>query len=150
MLGPSPFERRPTMVITFELFMLRNKRVRHDKCVAHGIFPLTNSDFEYCEGKFKVPMLTGDIDLSIDRFSDLEALYSEDIDNWLCNLYFSIRKLKNKNSEDFAKDLFQIEIEDKNCERTYTDTDLMGSEWDENSCIPSEVSPVGSPMPSPR
>lgn len=88
MLGPSPFERRPTMVLVFELFMLRSKRVNHDKCVAHGIFPLTNSDFEYCEGKFKVPMITSDIDLSIDRFSDLEALYAKNIDHWLCNLYF--------------------------------------------------------------
>jgi hypothetical protein len=57
------------MVVSFELFLLRNRQVTHDKVVAHGFFPLCNSDFEFCEGKFKVPMVRGEIDLSIDRFS---------------------------------------------------------------------------------
>lgn len=93
MLGPSPFEARPTMVISFELFMLRSRQVTYDKCVAHGMFPLMNSDFEFVEGKFKVPMIRGEIDLSVDRFQDLEASYANDIDSWMCNLYFSMRRL---------------------------------------------------------
>ena len=124
MLGPSPFERRPTMVITFELFMLRNRQVRHDKCVAHGIFPLTNSDFEYSEGKFKVPMITGDINLSVDRFKDMEAIYTENLDKWLCNLYFEIRKRRSSHDEKFAVDLFPIEsntqLEDKTISSVYS------------------------------
>lgn len=76
MLGPSPLEARPTMVVSFELFMLRSRQVTYDKCVAFGMFPLMNSDFEMVEGKFKVPLIRGEIDLSVDRYSDLEAIYS--------------------------------------------------------------------------
>mmetsp|Transcript_19151 Transcript_19151/g.8914 ORF Transcript_19151/g.8914 Transcript_19151/m.8914 type:complete len:106 (+) Transcript_19151:669-986(+) len=59
---------RPSMVISFELFLLKNARVPYDKIVGHGFFPLLNADFEVIEGMFKVPILRGEIDKTADRF----------------------------------------------------------------------------------
>ena len=111
MLGPSPLEARPTMVVSFELFMLRSRQVTYDKCVAYGMFPLMNSDFQMVEGKFKVPLIRGEIDLSVDRYSDLERIYSSDIDAWMCNLYFSMRRIPTAQDEEFAQDLFPVDLD---------------------------------------
>jgi hypothetical protein len=86
------------MVYTFELFLRRNKQVDHHRAMAYGIFPLCNSKFEIAEGKFKVPMLRGEIDLGLDKFSDTDKLYRRNIDEWLCNLYFSVEKVNQLSS----------------------------------------------------
>lgn len=44
-------------------------------------------------GLFKAPLLRGAVDLSVDKFSKMETRISKDIDNWMCNMYFEIRKL---------------------------------------------------------
>ena len=139
MLGPSPFEARPTMVISFELFMLRSRQVTYDKCVAHGMFPLMNSDFEFVEGKFKVPMIRGEIDLSLDRFTDLEAVYANDIDNWMCNLYFSMRRIPTSQDEKFALDLFPI-YGDADVTITEEDPDPEVHDLDSNGGLSVSVS----------
>jgi hypothetical protein len=58
--------------------------------MAYGVFPVCNSSFNLAEGRFKTPMIRGEIDLNIDKFSDIDKLYRTNIDEWLCNLYFSI------------------------------------------------------------
>jgi hypothetical protein len=86
-------EIRPTMVYTFELFQKKNALVDHHRVMAYGTFPLCDSTFDIAQGKFKVPMLRGEVDRSIDKFADIENLYKTNIDEWLCNLYFSVEKL---------------------------------------------------------
>ena len=59
-----------------------------------GAFPLVNGDFKINEGKFKVPLMHGEIDYNIDAFKSIEGKYRRNIDEWLCNCYMEIKKIE--------------------------------------------------------
>ncbi len=59
-----------------------------------GVFPLVNSDFDLNEGKFKVPLLFGNLDPNMDRYELIEEQMMSDLDNWTANLYFEIERVK--------------------------------------------------------
>lgn len=73
---------------------MESESVPKDYCVGWGAFPLLNSDFEHNEGKFKVPLLFGNVDPQIDRFEVIEDKIMDDLDNWTANLYFEIERVK--------------------------------------------------------
>uniref|UniRef100_A0A8C5NS83 Orofacial cleft 1 candidate gene 1 protein n=1 Tax=Junco hyemalis TaxID=40217 RepID=A0A8C5NS83_JUNHY len=81
------------MVLLFELFLLRGTYTWIDREVGWGAFPLCDSNLNALEGKFKCPFLRGHYDSRIDRFRKIENFISQDLDHWLCNLYFQIIKL---------------------------------------------------------
>lgn len=85
-----PMILRAPMCISFELFILRNSQFPADRVVAHGFFPLVDSDFELLRGKFKVPLMRGPVDKSIDKYSSLSQMMQENVDTWQCNLYFQL------------------------------------------------------------
>jgi hypothetical protein len=91
---PSEAKLSSSMAISFELFLLKNRTVSFDKPVAYSYFPLINSDIQVCEGKFKTTMLKGALDLSVEKYSDMETKYRNRIDDWLCNLYFSTKLIE--------------------------------------------------------
>ena len=78
-------------MLSFELFLLSTGGVA-DKVMAHAFFPVCNSDFTPIEGKFKIPMIRGEVNTNWDKFRDLEALYCQDLDKWIGNLYFQISR----------------------------------------------------------
>ncbi|OWK58387.1 hypothetical protein RLOC_00005813 [Lonchura striata] len=84
---------KPGMVLLFELFLLRGTYTWIDREVGWGAFPLCDNNFNAFEGKFKCPFLRGHYDSKIDRFKKIENFISQDLDHWLCNLYFQIIKL---------------------------------------------------------
>ncbi|XP_037984343.1 uncharacterized protein LOC119697541 [Motacilla alba alba] len=84
---------KPGMVLLFELFLLRGTYTWIDREVGWGAFPLCDNNFNALEGKFKCPFLRGHYDSKIDRFNKIENFISQDLDHWLCNLYFQIIKL---------------------------------------------------------
>ena len=43
--------------------------------------------------RYKSPFLRGDMDPHIDKHEKIEELMADDLENWLCNLYFEIVKL---------------------------------------------------------
>ncbi|XP_041465232.1 uncharacterized protein LOC121415911 isoform X1 [Lytechinus variegatus] len=90
---PSKPDIRPGMVLVFELFLLRGTLLPVDKVVAWGVFPICDGQFEVLQGKYKTPMLRGEIDTRIDRHETVEKLMASDLDHWLCNLYFEIVRL---------------------------------------------------------
>lgn len=45
-------------------------------------------------GCFKVPMLFGGMNMAFDKFGRIEEQYKKNLDNWLCNLYFEIDRIK--------------------------------------------------------
>jgi hypothetical protein len=55
---------------------------------------LVNSEFELNQGKFKVPLIFGAINSAIDKYGRIEDQYKKDVDNWLCNVYFEIERIK--------------------------------------------------------
>jgi len=65
-----------------------------DYTVGWGVFPLVNETFQLNEGKFKVPLLFGNVDPSFDRYQMIEEKMMRDLDSWTCNLYFEIEKVK--------------------------------------------------------
>ncbi|TMW67212.1 hypothetical protein Poli38472_012328 [Pythium oligandrum] len=56
--------------------------------------PLMTPDFQYVEGKFKIPFLRGEMDSTMDKFRDIESMYTQDLSAWLCNLYFQVTVLR--------------------------------------------------------
>jgi hypothetical protein len=52
--APSRSEAKPSMVILFELFLLKSQEYTHDQVLGWGVFPLVDADFELNKGKFKV------------------------------------------------------------------------------------------------
>lgn len=86
---------KPGMVLLFELFLLRGTYTWIDREVGWGAFPLCDNNFNALEGKFKCPFLRGHYDSKVDRFKKIENFISQDLDHWLCNLYFQVCILKS-------------------------------------------------------
>ncbi|XP_072175940.1 uncharacterized protein [Diadema setosum] len=90
---PSKPDIRPGMVLVFELFLLRGTLLPVDKVVAWGVFPICDGQFEVLQGKYKAPMLRGEMDTRIELHESIEKLMASDLDHWLCNVYFEIVRL---------------------------------------------------------
>lgn len=99
---------RPGNVLIFELFHLssahnnssgrrrQQQQQNDDQVVAWGAMPLSTPDFVCIQGKFKIPLLRGEMDPTIDKFRDIEQLYQDDLSSWLCNLYFKVGHLEKR------------------------------------------------------
>ena len=85
---------RPSYTLLFKLVLLSNEFKKQDRVVGWGVFPLLNSELKVNEGKFKVPMIFGDGDQNITKYRDVEHAIKNDLDKWLCNMYFEIEPLK--------------------------------------------------------
>lgn len=90
LVAPSKFIATPSMIILFELFLLKSKTFSHDQVFGWGVFPLLSSELEYNRGRFRIPLLFGPVDYSIMKYGDIEKSIRNNLDTWLCNLYFSI------------------------------------------------------------
>ena len=86
MLPPS-LSLLPSNVIAFEIVYLSSKESMNDVVVGWGAFPIVNGEFQINTGKFKVPILIGNVDWTTNKFKDIEKKYMRNIDEWLCNLY---------------------------------------------------------------
>jgi hypothetical protein len=86
---------RMNNVVIVELFACRGlqrnskrkKRIK-ENVVAWGAFPLSYINKNLIEGKFRVPLLRGEYDPSYDKYEQLEDRIKQNLDYWLCNLYF--------------------------------------------------------------
>ena len=82
-----------TNVLQFQLILLESDIVPKDYVVGWGVFPLLNSGFQLNEGRFKVPLLFGNVKPEFDKFKRIEKEMMADLDNWISNLYFEIEKV---------------------------------------------------------
>jgi len=41
-----------------------------------------------------VPLLFGSVNVGFDKFGRMEDHYKNDVDNWLCNVYFEIDRIR--------------------------------------------------------
>lgn len=89
--------------------MLKSETVPRDYVIGWGVFPLLNSDFSLNEGKFKVPLLFGGVNPTIDKFAKIEREMMRNLDAWICNLYFEIEKIN----------LMDIKVEESTGEMYY-------------------------------
>lgn len=87
---PSEQELQPAMCFVFELVMLKGRLQARDQVVAWGAFPICDATFRYVQGEFKTTMLYGEVNPGMDKYYKVEQAISQDLDNWLCNLYFDV------------------------------------------------------------
>lgn len=62
----------PSNTIIFELVYLSSQTSNKDTILAWGAMPLVNGDFTLNQGKFKVPLLNGELDHQTNKFKDIE------------------------------------------------------------------------------
>ncbi|XP_072234877.1 uncharacterized protein ofcc1 [Leuresthes tenuis] len=83
----------PSMVLVFQLIKLLGHSGHISSVVAWGAFPFCGPSINLIQGRFKTPMLRGEPSTRLDQFKKIEALISSDLDHWLCNLYFQVKRL---------------------------------------------------------
>ncbi|RYG42691.1 hypothetical protein EON68_01520, partial [archaeon] len=86
-VAPSQVDLRPSNVFIFELFMLGGRSNPIDRVVAWSCLPACDRDFRVSWGRFKLPMMRGEVDMAMTRYHLLEKTMERDLDTWLCNLY---------------------------------------------------------------
>lgn len=116
---------RPGNALLFELFQLdlnpqrrrglsarkSNGMALDDQVVAWGAIPLTTPDFHVLDGKFKVPLLRGEVDPTMDKYRDIEKMYHDDLSAWLCNFYFQVSPLESDSPKKHAYQSLGVEVE---------------------------------------
>ncbi|XP_041824344.1 uncharacterized protein ofcc1 [Melanotaenia boesemani] len=83
----------PSMVLVFQLITIFEHGCHPNSVVAWGAFPVCGPSLSLVQGRFKTPLLRGEPSRQLDQFYKIEALISSDLDHWLCNLYFQIKRL---------------------------------------------------------
>ncbi|KAF0692494.1 Aste57867_16438 [Aphanomyces stellatus] len=131
---PSQSELRPANVVVFEIYMLSGQSATKDAVVGWGVLPVCNADFEVVAGRFKVPLLRGDVDHTLTKFHDFEHMYLTDLSSWLCNMYVTVRHLPRERLDtngvlereydvelDFMNQLLKLETKDRALLASYQD-----------------------------
>ena len=93
LLYPPMNRARPSNCIQFRLIKLSNETELDDEIVAWGVFPLLNSELAFNEGRFKIPLLFGDVDENITLYRNIQSKNLKNLDTWLCNMYFEVEPL---------------------------------------------------------
>ena len=157
MLCPAPKMLQCYATLVFEVWQLRvGNYDRTDKVVGWGVFPLVNRDFSVVEGKFRIPLIRGEVDKSIDTYRHVTASVQDDLKNWLGNLYFEINMtradhniLKAKFQALERKGLAQQEalgfLKDKEAAAAAANDPLAASRNSEGG-VPEVVTSSGSPQ----
>ncbi|XP_034562838.1 uncharacterized protein LOC117829320 [Notolabrus celidotus] len=99
MILPAACEVVPSMVLVFRLIALPGPGSHVSSVLAWGAFPVCGPSLSHVQGRFKTPLLRGEPNTQLDRFRVIEALMSSDLDHWLCNLYFQIKRLPSGGQE---------------------------------------------------
>jgi len=87
---PAKRDVKPTLTYVIEVFQLGTGKWP-DRVVAWTVLPAVDIGSEYTVGKFRLPLLRGPVDPTLDLYSRFESAYTSDLDRWLCNVYIEIR-----------------------------------------------------------
>ncbi|XP_045920958.1 uncharacterized protein ofcc1 [Micropterus dolomieu] len=98
MILPAPCEVVPSMVLVFQLIVLPGGGSHISSVLAWGAFPVCGPSLCLVQGRFKTPLLRGEPNTQLDQFKKIEVLISSDLDHWLCNLYFQVKRLPSGTS----------------------------------------------------
>ncbi|XP_070960612.1 uncharacterized protein [Oncorhynchus clarkii lewisi] len=95
---PASCDMLPSMVLLFRLLGLTGEQSQVGTTLGWAAFPVCHATLTTVQGRFKTPILRGIPHPHLDQFRKIEGLMSADLDNWLCNLYFQVRKLPSGSS----------------------------------------------------
>uniref|UniRef100_A0A8C9XYU9 Orofacial cleft 1 candidate gene 1 protein n=1 Tax=Sander lucioperca TaxID=283035 RepID=A0A8C9XYU9_SANLU len=98
MILPAACEVVPSMVLVFQLTALPGDSSHVSSVLAWGAFPVCGPSLGLVQGRFKTPLLRGEPNTQLDQFKKIEAVISSDLDHWLCNLYFQVKRLPSGTS----------------------------------------------------
>ncbi|XP_050954770.1 uncharacterized protein ofcc1 [Labeo rohita] len=98
MVLPASCDLLPSSVLVFKLLSLPSDHSHVSSVVGWGAFPICDCSLQLFNGKFKTPLLRGSPNPSLNQFRKIEHLLSTDLDNWLCNLYFQVKRLPRGNT----------------------------------------------------
>ncbi|XP_053269037.1 uncharacterized protein ofcc1 [Pleuronectes platessa] len=96
---PAAREVVPSMVLIFQLIALPGASSHVSSVVAWGAFPVCHPGLGLVQGRFKTPLLRGEPNTQLDQFKKIEGLLSSDLDHWLCNMYFQVKRLPSGGPE---------------------------------------------------
>lgn len=101
MLCPAPEVLQTHAVLLFEVWQLKvGKYDPVDKVVGWGVWPLVNKDFIVVEGKFKVPLMKGEVNPILDTYHAIADTMENDLTYWLGNIYFEIKNNRKQHHDD--------------------------------------------------
>ena len=89
---PAQRDVQPTLTYVLELYQLGGERWP-DRVMAWTAFPAVDMHKNLISGRFKLPLIRGIMDTSVDTYSGLESSYATDLDRWLSNVYVEVVKL---------------------------------------------------------
>ncbi|KAA0171596.1 hypothetical protein FNF28_00529 [Cafeteria roenbergensis] len=92
-LSPADADLAPAHTLVMELFLLGGKRSPVDRVVAWTALPCADGDLRPVEGRFRLPLLRGEVDLEVDQYVKMERRWGLDLDAWLGNLYVEVTRL---------------------------------------------------------
>ncbi|XP_074478828.1 uncharacterized protein ofcc1 [Sebastes fasciatus] len=98
MILPAACQVVPSMVLVFQLIALPGDSSHISSVLAWGAFPVCGPSLGLVQGRFKTPLLRGEPNTQLDQFKKIEAVISSDLDHWLCNLYFQVKRLPSGTS----------------------------------------------------
>lgn len=84
---------KPSFCLVFELFRLASHANPYDTIVGWTAIPMCNEHMGLIEGKFKLPILRGEHSPATQHYRTMEQAIAHDLQNWLCNIYFEVRRL---------------------------------------------------------
>ncbi|XP_014844671.1 PREDICTED: uncharacterized protein LOC106919042 isoform X1 [Poecilia mexicana] len=90
---PAASEINPSIVLLFQLISLPEHSSHFSSVLAWGVFPVCSMSLSLVQGRFKTPLIRGEPSPQLDQFKKIEAIISSDLDHWLCNLYFQVKKI---------------------------------------------------------
>ncbi|XP_067343104.1 uncharacterized protein ofcc1 [Channa argus] len=93
MILPAAREVIPSMVLIFQLIGVPGDSSHISSALAWGAFPVSGPNLDVVQGRFKIPLLRGEPTTQLDQFRKIEGLISSDLDHWMCNLYFQVKRL---------------------------------------------------------
>lgn len=113
MLCPAPEILQTHAVLLLEVWQLKvGKYDPVDKVVGWGVWPLVNKDFLVTEGKFKVPLMKGEVNTNLDTYQAVAETLEESLTYWLGNLYFEIKNNRHRHELEKDEDELGIPIGD--------------------------------------
>ncbi|XP_062235994.1 uncharacterized protein ofcc1 [Platichthys flesus] len=96
---PAAREVVPSMALIFQLIALPGASSHVSSVLAWGAFPVCGPGLGLVQGRFKTPLLRGEPNTQLDQFRKIEGLLSSDLDHWLCNMYFQVKRLPSGGPE---------------------------------------------------
>lgn len=108
---PPRAELRPGHTLVFELFLLGGRTTPLDRVVGWTALPACDADFRVVSGRFRLPLLRGEVDPAVTQFRAIEAAMARDVDAWLCNLYCEVALLPREVVEEGGARRREFDVE---------------------------------------